>query len=304
MPIQFAPDWMDAVCVKGSWDVVSAYDDESNLQGVLLFHIRKYRGFKFILMPICTFYNGIYFNHAHITSSHDRIKFEHAVSEKLIAALPKHDLYFQQFSPRYNDWLPYYWKGYKQSTRYTYIVDRTIGESGMWSLLKKNVQRNIRRSEKTTVIEDVTFEEFWESMNHSFSSRSDKSVPYNKAVLGRLVKTAQEKGFGEMKVCRSKETNEVLCGTFVTYDKSYTYYVCSFYNSNVKNRGASCYLLWYHLLNAPTPFFDFEGSILKEVEYFNRNFGGTLTPHYKIWKVHNPLLRFILKFKKAPFLDY
>jgi len=302
LPIQFSPEWMDAVCIKGDWGVVVSQDVDKNLEGVLVYHIRKYRGFTFILMPPLTFYNGIYLNYRDNIKNHSKLTYENEIIEKLITQLPKHDLYYQQYSPQITNWNNLYWKEYSQSTRYSYIIDKSIGEDKLWEGLKGNVRRNIKKAEKLCRVETVDFDTFWKSCSLSFSERG-KTPPFNKEVLQRLCAAMSSNGAGKIAVCRHKETNEILAGNFTVSDKKTTYYVCGYYNPKGKEIGGLSYLLWETILKMPTQFFDFEGSMIKDIEYFFRAFGGELTPHYKVWKVHNPLLKFLLKFKKVDFLS-
>ncbi len=293
---------MDAVCVKGDWSVVISYDKDDNLEGVLMYHIRKYRGFTFILMPMMTFYNGIYFHYRESIKVHRKTSFQHAVINKLLDQLPSYDLYYQQFSTAFDNWLPYYWRGYRQSTRYTYVIDRSDGEEQLWSALKGNVRRHINKAKELCVIEKTNFKDFWTALETSFVERN-RPVPFDKNVLSRLIHAMTNEGSGELLLCKHKETGQVLAGNFIAYDSERSYYVCGFYNHKEKNIGGMSYLLWHNIINAKTRYFDFEGSMIKDIEFFFRTFGGKMTPHYKIWKVNNPLLRLILKFKKVDFLD-
>jgi len=219
-----------------------------------------------------------------------------------MSQLPKHDLYYQQFSPQIKNWTPLMWEGYTQSSRYSYIVDTTKGEENLWEGLKGNVRRNIKKAEKICTIEETDFNTFWDSLNESFGAR-DKTPPFNKTVLKKLCESMLALGKGKINVCKHNETGKILAGNFIANDENCSYYVCGYFNPEGKEIGGLSYLLWYNIVNCSTPQFDFEGSMIKEIEYFFRAFGGELTPHYKVWKIHNPLLKFLLKFKKVDFLS-
>lgn len=293
---------MDAVCVKGDWGVVVSQDIDKNLQGVLVYHIRKYRGFTFILMPPLTFYNGIHLIYRENVKTHSKITYENEIIEDLISRLPKHDLYYQQYSPQIKNWNTLYWKDYKQSVRYSYIIDTEEGKDKIWNGLKGNVRRNIKKAEKLCYIETVDFDTFWKSLEKSFTERG-KTPPFNKTVLERVCNAMSKNNRGKISVCKHKETNEILAGNFTVSDKNSTYYICGYYNPQGKEIGGLSYLLWDNIISTQSKYFDFEGSMIKDIEYFFRAFGGELTPHYKVWKVNNALLRFLLKFKKVDFLS-
>ena len=50
-------------------------------------------------------------------------KHAHKVCAKLIEQLPKKALFQQNFHYNFTDWLPYYWAGFEQSTRYSYVLE-------------------------------------------------------------------------------------------------------------------------------------------------------------------------------------
>lgn len=292
---------MDAVCVKGDWDVVIAKDTDGNIEGVLVYHIRKYRGFTMILMPPMTFYNGIYFNYRNNIKSHSKIGFENKITKKLLNQLPKHDLYYQQYSTAYHNWLPLYWLGYNQTTRYTYTIDSSKNSNDvLWSKLKGNVRRNIKKAEVSCEIINVGFQKFWNELANSYSKRKN---PFQKNLIERLYKNLSDDKCCDLNLVKHKETNKILAGCFIAYDNSVSYYVCGFFNPDGKEIGALSFLLWQKIISSQTKQFDFEGSMIQEIEYFFRAFGGKLTPHYRVWKINSSILKFIFKFKKLPFLN-
>ena len=291
---------MDAVCLNGSWDVVIAKDLDGNVEGVLVYHFRKYRGFKLILMPPLTFYNGIYFNYRKNIKPNSKIGFEIKITEKLLGQLPKHDLYYQQYSTEVNNWLPQYWAGYQQSTRYTYTLSVSDNTEELWSNLKGNVRRNIKKAEAACEVINTDVETFWNELERSYSQRKN---PFQKQLIERLYNNLSEINSCQLHLVRHKESKKILAGSFIAYDNNVSYYVCGFFNPDGKEIGALSYLLWNNITNSKTKQFDFEGSMIQEVEYFFRAFGGNLTPHYRIWKVNSWLLRLIFKFKNLPFIN-
>ena len=118
---------------------------------------------------------------------------------------------------------------------------------------------------KTCVFETVDFDTFWLSLEESFNLRN-KKPPFNKSVLIKLYELAKTNNSGSLTVCRHIESNTILAGTFTMSDKNKTYYICGYYNPTHKELGALSYLLWENITNCTTPIFDFEGSMIKEIE--------------------------------------
>jgi len=291
---------MDAVCISGNWDVVIAKDTDGNVEGVLVYHYRNYRGFKLILMPPLTFYSGIYFNYRKNIKSHSKIGFEIKITEKLFNQLPKHDLYYQQYSTKINNWLPQYWSGYKQSTRYTYTLPTSNNKDVLWNNLKGNVRRNIKKAESTCTVIKTDIGRFWSELEKCYTERKN---PFQKNLIERLYNNLYDINKCELNLVEHNQTKKILSGSFIAYDNNVSYYVCGFFNPNGKEIGALSYLLWQNISKSKTNYFDFEGSTIKEVEYFFRAFGANLTPHYRVWKINSKILKLLFKFKKLPFLN-
>ena len=295
------PEWMDSVCIKGGWDVVLSKDGNGTIEGALIFHKRKYRGFNLILMPPLTSYSGIYFNYPLDLKAHSKVSFEVRVINDLLSQLPKHDFLYLQLHPSVTNSLPFYWNGYDQSTRYTYKIDTSRDEEFIWNNLKGNVRRNIRNAEDQCVVGSADMDVFWEHAEASYAARK-KENPFNKEVLENLHTSVLPLGRMNISIVKSSESGKVLGGAITVSDNDCTYYLAGFYYPNTQPKYAFSYLLWYLIKNNPQSSFDLEGSIIPEIEQFFRSFGGELTPHFKVWKVNSFLLKWLFKFKTPSFL--
>lgn len=281
---------MDAVCVKGDWDVCLTKNGAGELTGVLVYHIRKYRGFTLILQPPMTAYNGIYIFYPDDYKTHKRTSHQVKVTRELKEQLPPCSLYFQQYHPDFNNWLPFYWDGYKQTTRYTYLMDKTIGKETLKQKLKGNLRRSFNQLEKITTIKQHNYDTLWPLLVKSFEKKN-KPVPYNPKAVKQLFEnfmgTDRIVAFG----CHNSATDRLMAGVVIARDKHRNYGIINFNMPNARPNGALGYLIWETMFQLDTTITDFEGSMLKEVEFYLRAFGGKLTPHYKIQKVFNPLLK-------------
>lgn len=293
---------MDAVCIKGRWSAVWLKDQNGNLEGLLVYHIRSYLGFRFILMPMMTAYNGVYLIYPEGAKQHTRISFENRVIPALYEALPKHDFYYQQHYPAFNNWLPLKWKGYKQSTRYTFLIDLDKSTDELWNNMKSNVRTNIRKTEEHCSLEKGTIDLYWKHLVESCNKRQKKNL-YNQEVLNNVYNALSPSGKCRIVFVKHKDSGEILGGIFLVNDKNTSYYVSGFYYPDKNPKYAFTYLIWEMLKSSTTHQFDFEGSIIPEIETFFRNFGGDMVPHFKIWKTNSFLLSCLLKFKKLDFID-
>ena len=128
MPIFSQPWWMDAVCVDGYWDVL-LYEKNGEVLGALPYYVKKRFGLSYVTQPQFTQNNGVVIKYLENLKYEKKLAYEKEVMTALVEQLEQMSIvYYQQsFNFRYTNWLPFYWKGYKQTTHYTYqIVDLYI----------------------------------------------------------------------------------------------------------------------------------------------------------------------------------
>lgn len=286
--------------MKGDWDVVLKMDDAGVLEGILVFHIRKYYGFRLILMPPMTAYNGIHIFYPADLKGHSKASFQNRVSEELVSRLPKHDLYYQQYHPDYDNWLALYWMGYKETTRYTYLLDSSPGKEENKANLRDNLRRSIKNADRHTTIVDIDLDTFLSEAEKAYATRK-KELPIHKQVIRNLASAFTGSGKLHIRACRHNNTGQYISGAILAQDDGRTYYISSFYHAEAKPSGSMAHVIWEGIHGRTGKVFDFEGSILKDVEFYFRSFGGVLTPHYRIYKVPNFLLRKGLSLFKPDF---
>ena len=296
VPVHMTPEWMDAVCIKGDWDVILAKDKAENITGVLVYHYREIFFFRFILMPPLCFYNGVFLvKQEGQSNNYQAVSNQLKTTKELIDALPGAAFFYQQFHHSFNNWMPFYWKNYSQSVRYTYLLDTKQDSEMLWANMKPALKRNIKNNEESLVVREATdFEEFRQVMNDCYKDRSN---PYDSNLLERIHKNLEAQQNSKLYLCCDKKDKTILAGTMLTYDEGCSYYTCGFYHPDYKNQNAISVLMWELIKTNPRARFDFEGSMLKGVESYFRSFGAKPQSHYRIWKINSKLLSPLIKFK-------
>jgi hypothetical protein len=85
-----------------------------------------------------------------------------------------------------SNWLPFYWQGFDQTTRYTYVIEALDDLERVWAQLSKTVRRKIRKAEKEVAVRtDLDIERFFDINALSFK-RQGLDVPYSRDVVRRL----------------------------------------------------------------------------------------------------------------------
>lgn len=293
--------WMEAVCKGKQWDVAMAYDGE-RLLGVMPYLYGRKLGMTYILQPQLTQYSGPFYCYPEGLSDNKRLEFEKLTAGLLLEQVEslKPAYVLQHFSPQVTNWLPFYWAGYKQTTRYTYrIEDISDPQRVFESFDVEKRQRKIRRYEQSTRVGfDMRLQEFAVFHNKYWAAKGEKDV-LNEDFITNVCQAATERGNGVI-ASLYDEDNRLLAVRFVAYDERCAYSLMSAQDLQLHKNGHSETLFWALIkyLSDKTKSFDFEGSMDEGVEYVYRSFGTRQTPFFEISKCNSALFKLLLKLKR------
>jgi hypothetical protein len=299
IPLFMQAWWMDAACQGKEWDVLLCEKDKEII-GVLPYLLVKKWGFCLILQPQLTQYNGVWIDYPEQCELQQRYALEKEVMSDLILQLEKLKInYFEQnFHFSATNWQPFYWKGFKQTTRYTYQLDNIVNSENIYSSFHLFKQRHINKAQKKLQVDfNLSIEEFYSFHSQSILAKGGR-VFYSKSFFEKLAKSAVSRQQGAVIAVRDKENN-IHAAMFVVWDKSSAYYLVSAINPTFKSSGASIYMVWeaIRFLSAKTKKFDFEGSMIEGVAKANQEFGATQIPYFTISKSSSILLPVLMKIK-------
>ena len=217
----------------------------------------------------------------------NRITEEKKIIEKIVAHL-NHSSFDYTFHPEFKNWLPFYWKGYRQTTRYTYRIANLKSIDQIMQDAESRVRKNIRKAEKHDIyVEDtISLADFYRINELSFK-RQGGPIPYSLAFFTKFYN--QLKAHNAIQLLAAKDMkNQIhaVCG--IVYDGKCAYLLFNGSNPDVANVEANTFLVMRTIDHAAnvTDAFDFEGSMLKPIERFYRGFGGQMTPYMNIWKAN------------------
>ena len=81
----------------------------------------------------------------------EELSFQHRTMSELLDRLPPFGYFYQKMHPALENWLPFYWAGFSQTTLYTYVIGDISDKQQVWSGLRTHVRQNIRKAEKAGV---------------------------------------------------------------------------------------------------------------------------------------------------------
>ena len=192
---------------------------------------------------------------------------------------------------------PFIWSKFKVIPRYTYILE--LGKS-MEDIRKE--MSNARRNDMNKAIKDGLAVRLVNDLNLVKSlvlkTYSRQEMAANEYYLDKVLFEFANKdnSFGFVTV----RDGNPIAASFCVYDKDTAYYLLGGYDHKSKHHGAGALAIWEAIKYAKDlglKHFDFEGSMVPEIERYFRGFGGQLTPLYRVNKAKLPL-EILLKFFK------
>lgn len=301
IPLFMQSWWMDAVCNYQDWDVL-LYEKNGVIWGALPYLTIKKFGFKFILKPQLSQFNGIWINYNEISSTNNqKYSIEKEIMNNLIQQLEKLNFHYfnQNFHCSFTNWQPFYWKGFQQTTRYTYRIAEIADTNKVFSEFHIFKQRHILKAKKKLHSDfNLNIETFYNFLSNSLSSKG-KKIYYTAEFFKKMAESALNRNQGT--IIAIKDNNEnIHAAMFVVWDKNSAYYLVSAIDAKYKSSGASILMVWEAILFLAdkTQMFDFEGSMIEGVAKTNQEFGAKQIPYFNISKSNSLLFSFLFKLKK------
>ena len=193
------------------------------------------------------------------------------------------------------DTQPFIWKRFKVIPGYTYIID-----------LKKSIEdirkgmSVVRRNDINKALKDELIAKYSDNLEivkslviKTFLRQNKKTDQYYlDKVLFEFAKKNNSFSFVTF------QNNKPIAIVFCVYDNNTAYYLLGGYDSKNSHHGAGALAMWEAIkfsIKLGIKYFDFEGSMIPQIERYFRGFGGKLCSYYRINKAELPL-EILLKF--------
>lgn len=290
IPLFIKDWWLDAVCGQQGWDVVLSLSGET-IKAAWPFQKVKKVGFTLLNMPSLTSNWGPWINYPSDQKYASRLSSEHQIIAELIKQLPVFDYFNQRFRYTVANGLPFYWKDFSLTTRYTYVLENLAASDELWNNLNSSTRSQIRKAEKNLrVSESEDILSLYQFTSANFARQKSK-VPYSLAFISSLYAACTAKSCGKLFVALD-ENNQVQASLFLVWDNQSAYYLAGGTKADATG-GAFSLLMWHAIqfAGSVTQRFDFEGSMLEPVERFFRTFGSTQVPYLQVRKFNSTLLK-------------
>ncbi|MCC7506192.1 MAG: GNAT family N-acetyltransferase [Saprospiraceae bacterium] len=283
LPLFMQPWYLDAVCGEGNWGVAIVQRDGRPVAAMPWF-LKKKGIWEYVAMPVLGKFHGPY-----LLPEYRRLNEEHRIYAELIEQLPRNLAAFSQdFHYTVTNWLPFYWRGFRQTTRYSYVIDLNRAEDDIWRGIDKSYRQKITKAGAlVTVTEERPLTELYRLLEKSFD-RQELSAPYSFDFLQGL--------YGALcthRACRlffavDQGNGALHSAALLAWDAQSAYYLISGDDPALRASGAAVLLKWEAIRYAQNalhlPVFDFEGSMIQSLERGRRDFGAQQRPYFRVEK--------------------
>ena len=281
--------WLEAVCPNG-FEILTLRRAGRIVAGIPL-PMRRKRGYTAIEMPELTQTLGVLLEPPTSEKYNTELSNEVNLMEGLIQALPTFDYFSMSFHYNVTNWLPFYWAGFKQTTRYTYVLEDLSNLQDVHEGLSTLRRRDLKKAAQygISVVESDDIDVFLELNTKTFA-RQGMRLPYSRESVRRIDKVCASRCARKIFLAKDPE-ERIHSALFVVYDGKSMYNLMQGSDPELRDSGANSLAMWYSIECAQgvTEKYDFEGSMLRNVELFFRSFGATQAPYFRITKDRRPL---------------
>lgn len=293
IPLFLKYSWFNALYSETEWEV-AVVEKKGNVIGVLPYVITKKKGFNLITPQFLSPYQGVWIKYPEGQKYASKIGFEKEVMNSLIEQLPKVAAFKQNFLPQITNWMPFNWKGFEQTTRYTYIINNLSDTDQVFTDFKDNIRREIRKAEKSLVASTADDIDLMYQLKLKVYQANNEEyvIPYDK--LKAVYNHCKANNCGELIVAKDDKGNVHSILLYV-WDETSAYYLHGVTDKEYKTSGSMSLLLWEAIKRSSqkTKAFNFEGSMTESIERYFRAFGGEQTPYFQISKTDSKVLKLL-----------
>ncbi len=289
----FSQDWwLDAVA-GDNWDV-ALVKKRGQVIGALPYVVKKKYGFTLLTQPSLTQTLGPWIKPTQKPYP-KRLAYEKDVLGELADLLPAYDYYGQNWQCDQLNWLPFYWRGFEQTTRYTYRLPLASSEEQLWKALQQNIRGDIRKAKyrEGVIVREGSLGEFL-ALNMMVFQRQGRASPYSSEFVSRIDAAASARNARNCLVAEGPD-GKLHAGAYIVRSGNTAYYLMGGGDPELRNSGATSLVLWEAILRQPetVEVFDFEGSMIEPIERFFRAFGAVQTPYFYVFRSNSKLLKLI-----------
>lgn len=286
----FSTDWwLDSVCQDGYWDAV-ILENRVGPIAALPYFIRKGRLFSVLEMPPLTQNFKIWLKYPENIKEQRVPDYQVMVVRELIKMLPKTCLVSFNVHYAFKNLIPFYWNGYQELAKYTYVIDDLSDLEKVFERFDRNIRNRVRKAEKivrTIFSEDI--DEFYR-MNKKTFERQNISTPYSLELLRKHDFALRSHGARKI-FFAVDDQGRIHSALYLIWDNNSSYAHMVGEDPELRSSGAGVKLFWDAIQFTANELklntFDFEGSMIESIERMRRYLGGKQMKYSRLTKYNS-----------------
>lgn len=277
--------WLNAV---GEFCILGYFEDSELIAGIPLFFERRF-GVRVCTMPRLTPTLGVVIRSLAGSASKVAAR-QAAIVGEIARKLSEYKLFFHAMHPDLHSWLPFYEAGFRQTIRYTYVIEDLIDLGRVWDRMNDNTRRHITKAEKAGIrVVPCGIDDVYQCELESHARRGT-APRHTKEVLRRIHDAAVQHSAGACAAAVDPD-GHLLSAGFVAWDRNRAYGIVSGNNRGCRESSAGFAVKWHEIRAAAqrSRVYDFCGSMMEGVGRFNRGFGARQVSFHFITKAPPPV---------------
>lgn len=260
------------------------FRDDDTMIGGLSLYATKLKGVNSLITSPFAQHNGLFWVDQGITNPARKSSFLKEVSGIVADGLQSSGYSFLKFElpPEVLDVQPFIWNKFEVQPRYTYRLDLSQGiekiraglDPGTRSMLNKAEREGLqaRRTSDPDLVAHFV-------INTLTSKKVKAPVKLARSIIQSYVPTTEA-----IAVAVTINEKDVSC-SFCVCDSQSAYYLLGGFDRSSANNATTTFGLWNCIVAAHEKglkYFDFEGSMIQDIEKFFRGFGAELVPYHAV----------------------
>lgn len=284
--------WLDSLVGSDGWDVVLV-EKNGNIVASMPYVFKRRYGLVFIGNALLTQSLGPWIRDTGGKEA-TRIARQTDLLHQIIERMPKFSSFNQSWNPNQTNWLPFYWAGFSQTTRYTYVIKSISDLSIVWDGFASSYRNKVSNAQKLlSVRTDINIEEFYR-VNMLTFKRQGMREPYSLELL-RAHDSALSLRNKRCIFSAHDELGRIHSVLYLVWHQDTAYVHMVGEDPELRKSGAGLLLIWEAIRFSSEQLnidrFDFEGSMIRSVERVRRDCGASQVPYFVISKTPSKLVK-------------
>ncbi len=284
IPIQAQAFWWDAVCGKEGWGLSAVEGKEGGLVAAMPYRVYRRRGLKYLSIapPLATY--GYFYTEAPKTNRLQKVYARRkSLTLALLKQLPAVDVVHFNLYPGLEEILAFRQMKWACRQRMTYVFDAPDA-SLIHARMASSARNHLRRARQSLRCEQGGAVEDLSAFYEDVFRRRKLHRPVESSLPGRLRAALEEEGRG-VQLTAFLPCGKSCAACLLVWDEARLHFLISGQSEEGRTHRAMYLLIWEAIKLAARKglSFDFDGSMMPEVEPVFRSFGARQQPYLNVF---------------------